>query len=88
MRVFENYTKGDYESYEDFVKNFKLEAPDDFNFAYDVMDVLAEAKPDKRALLWTDLTGQVKTFTFRELQRLVNKAANFSTISVSARAIW
>ena len=54
MRMFERYTTTGFSSYEDFVKNFKINAPDDFNFAYDVMDVLAEEKPEKLALLWTN----------------------------------
>ena len=49
MRMFERYTTTGFSSYEDFVKNFKINAPDDFNFAYDVMDVLAEEKPEKLA---------------------------------------
>ena len=59
MRMFERYTTTGFSSYEDFVKNFKINAPDDFNFAYDVMDVLAEEKPEKLALLWTNLEGDV-----------------------------
>lgn len=79
MRIFEKYTRANYDSYEDFVENFKIDAPDNFNFAYDVMDELAETKPNKRALLWTDLEGNVREFTFGELKTLTNKAANFFT---------
>lgn len=77
MRMFERYTTTGFSSYEDFVKNFKINAPDDFNFAYDVMDVLAEEKPEKLALLWTNLEGDVRRFTFADLKRLTDKAANF-----------
>ena len=79
MRAFERYTKGSYESYEDFVENFKIDAPENFNFAYDVMDYLAEEKPDKLALLWTDLEGNERRFTFSDLKKLSDKAANFFT---------
>ena len=75
--MFERYTTTGFSSYEDFVKNFKINAPDDFNFAYDVMDVLAEEKPEKLALLWTNLEGDVRRFTFADLKRLTDKAANF-----------
>ena len=41
------------------------------------MDVLAEEKPEKLALLWTNLEGDVRRFTFADLKRLTDKAANF-----------
>ena len=44
-------------SQEDFIRNFHIEVPDNFNFAYDVMDVWAEEDPDKLALLWTNDKG-------------------------------
>ena len=77
MRIFERYTRGNYSSYEDFRANFKINAPDNFNFAYDVTDVLAEEKPDKCALLWTNVAGEEKRFTFAELKRLSDRAANY-----------
>lgn len=47
MRIFENYTRAEYEDYYDFKKNFRLQAPETFNFAYDVMDKLAEESRTK-----------------------------------------
>ncbi len=41
MRLFEKYVSGDYQSYEDFKNHFKIETPERFNFAYDVLDTLA-----------------------------------------------
>lgn len=79
MRIFEKYVKGNFNSYEEFVENYKLCAPDDFNFAYDVVDELAQTKPDKLALLWTNLDGDVRRFTFADLKRLSDQAANFFT---------
>ena len=38
MRIFEKYCKADFSSYEDFQKNFKIDVPERFNFAYDVLD--------------------------------------------------
>ena len=76
-RVFEDYVKGEFHSYKEFAANYRLEAPDNFNFAYDVMDRLGTEKPNKRALIWTDLEGNVKEFTFGDLMTLSNKAANF-----------
>jgi len=50
--------------------------PEDFNFAYDVVDEWAKIQPEKLALLWTDDTQTVKSFTFAEIKRLSDKAAN------------
>lgn len=57
MRIFEKYTRAEYEDYYDFKKNFRINAPETFNFAYDVMDVLAEEKPDKNS---DDLAGNFR----------------------------
>ena len=67
----------EFDSYEDFKQNFRINAPKDFNFGFDVVDAWAEAQPDKRALVWCDDHGEEKTFTFAEISRLSNKAANF-----------
>ena len=41
-----------FSSQEDFMKNFRVEVPENFNFGYDVVDAWAEEQPDKKALLW------------------------------------
>jgi len=66
----------DFESYEDFYENYKCNMPDDFNFAYDVVDEWARLQPEKLALLWTDDTEEVKSFSFADIKRLSDKAAN------------
>lgn len=77
MRIFEKYVKADYSSYEDFKENFKINVPERFNFAYDVLDELAKTKPDKEALVWVNEKGPRETFTFADLKRLSDKAANY-----------
>jgi len=67
----------DFNSYEDFVENFKINVPDNFNFAYDVVDEIADATPDKVAIVWCDEKGAEATFTFGQLKYYSNKAANF-----------
>ena len=42
--------KTTFESQEDFIKNFKIKVPENFNFGYDVVDAWAEEEPDKKAL--------------------------------------
>ena len=42
--------KTDFESYDDFYTNFKINIPDNFNFVYDVVDRYAREQPEKRLL--------------------------------------
>ena len=39
----------DFDSYQDFKENFKINVPEDFNFGFDVVDVYAKEDPDKEA---------------------------------------
>ncbi len=66
-----------FDSYDDFRKNFRICVPKRFNFAYDVVDVYAEKDPEKKALVWCDDDGGEKVFTFAEMKRHSDKAANF-----------
>ncbi|HPE63094.1 MAG TPA: AMP-binding protein [Methanothrix sp.] len=67
----------DFESYEDFVDNFKIIVPENFNFAFDVVDAYADIDPDKIALVWCNDPGEEKIMTFGEMKRESDKAANF-----------
>ena len=67
----------EFDSYEDFKENYKVNVPEDFNFGFDVVDAWAEHEPEKRALVWCDEEGDELTFTFTDIKRLSNKAANF-----------
>ena len=69
--------QGDFLSYEDFNKNFRIQRPESFNFAYDVVDRMAEEEPNSLALVWTNPEGEVRKFTFADMKRLSDKAANF-----------
>ncbi len=67
----------EFDSYEDFKANFKINVPEEFNFGYDVVDAWADAEPEKRALVWCNEDGEEKAFTFTDIKRLSNRAANF-----------
>ena len=67
----------EFSSYEDFVKNFKINVPENFNFGYDVVDEIAAKNPNKTALVWCDEKGNEATFTFGEIRDYSNRAANF-----------
>ncbi len=66
----------DFDSYEDFAENFRIEVPEAFNFGFDVVDEWARVEPDKRALLWCNDAGEERTFTFTDIKHLSNQAAN------------
>ena len=67
----------EFDSYEDFKKNYTVNAPEDFNFAYDIVDGWAKEKPDLRCLLWCDDDGNEKSFTFKQMSELTSRAANY-----------
>jgi acetyl-CoA synthetase len=76
--MLEKYlSKIDFDSYEDFTENFKVNIPENFNFAYDVVDEIASKTPDKVAIVWCDEKGAEATFTFGQLKFYSDKAANF-----------
>ena len=66
----------EFDSYEDFYENFRIDIPEVFNFGFDVVDEWARVEPDKKALVWCDDHGHEYTFTFLEISQLSNKAAN------------
>lgn len=66
----------EFDSYEDFFENFKIDVPEAFNFGFDVVDEWARVDPEKRALVWCDDRDEERTFTFDDLSKLSNRAAN------------
>ena len=51
---------------------------ENFNFAYDVMDALAERKPDQTALIYVSKDRTIeKKFTFQDIKDYSNRAANY-----------
>ena len=69
--------KTDFENYDDFFQNYKINVPEHFNFAYDVMDVLAEKKGQSRALVWTNDEGLFHEFSYADLKMRTDKTAQF-----------
>ena len=64
-------------SAEDYRRNLEFIVPEQFNFAYDVMDEWAAEQPDKRAMIWANDEGKSRTFTFADLKRLSDQAASY-----------
>ena len=80
MPLYEKFigrSRDDFATLEDLQKNYQLSIPDDFNFAFDCLDVMADETPDALALLWLSSEGEEKRFTFEDIRRLSIKAANF-----------
>lgn len=69
--------KDKFENYQDYVENARPIVPENFNFAYDVIDVIARETPDKLAIIWVDDNGSKKNFTFSDLSHMSNAMANF-----------
>ncbi len=82
--MIEKYLKQTaFTDFEDFKANYELIIPEDFNFAYDVVDGWAEKEPNKRALLWTNDKGESRSYTFGELKEITDRTAGyFSSLGI------
>ncbi|MBQ8486345.1 MAG: AMP-binding protein [Prevotella sp.] len=66
-----------FESVEDYNKHLEFIIPENFNFAYDVMDVWAAEAPEKLAILWTNDQGAEIRTTFGQLKEQTDQAAAY-----------
>lgn len=82
--MIEKYLKQTkFSDYEDFKANYELIVPEDFNFAYDVVDGWAAIAPDKRALLWTNDKGESRSYSFGEMKEISDRTAGyFSSLGI------
>ena len=62
-----------------YLKNFVFKHPDNFNFAYDVLDVMAAKEPDKLAMKWLSSKRECLEFTFKDISTASSRAANYFT---------
>jgi acetyl-CoA synthetase len=51
--------------------------PEDFNFAYDVVDRIAREEPGRRAMQWCDIQGDERLFSFDDIRRDSDRAASY-----------
>jgi acetyl-CoA synthetase len=56
---------------------FDINAPADFNFGYDIVDDIAVADPERRAMIWVNPEGEEHTFTFKDMKYWSDKTANY-----------
>ena len=66
-----------FSSQEDFALNYEVAIPNNFNFAYDVVDAWAEKEPKKKAMLWTNDEGKRFDFTFADFKKFSDMTASF-----------
>ena len=80
LSLLERYlSQAEFSSYEDFQRNFRILVPENFNFAYDVVDVYAKTEPNRIAIVWCNEQGEQRTITFGELKTASDKIANYLT---------
>lgn len=76
-------TQTHFDSEEDFRENLHFNIPDNFNFAYDVMDVWAEEQPDKVCLIWASERGEEVYTTFAQFKEQTDRtAAYFQSLGI------
>ena len=68
-----------FESYEDFKKNYTFNIPENFNFGYDIVDEYTRIEPGKPALIWLNDDGEEKHFTFDDVKEQSDRIANLLT---------
>jgi acetyl-CoA synthetase len=76
--VLDKYlSQTEFHDYQDFADNFRIQVPDNFNFAFDVVDEIACKTPNKIAMVWCNDKGEEAIFTFADMKRYSDRAANF-----------
>ena len=68
-----------FSSYEDMIQNFKLEIPEHYNFAYDVVDGWAKEDPERIALYWTNPEGHENKISFAKMKEYSDRLSNALT---------
>ncbi|MBQ4224973.1 MAG: AMP-binding protein [Oscillospiraceae bacterium] len=58
------------------IVSFDLDLPDNFNFAYDIVDEIGKNDPERTALIWIGDDLAEKRFTYADLMRESNRTAN------------
>jgi acetyl-CoA synthetase len=64
-----------FSSYDDFIENYRVEVPPNFNFAVDVVDAWAKAESGKSALVWCNDHGDERRFSFGDISLESARAA-------------
>lgn len=80
MDILSNFLpRINFDSYKDFKENFRVNVPENFDFARDVVDEYAKITPDKRAIVYCNDEGEEETFTFSDVSKMSKQAAAYFT---------
>ncbi len=66
-----------FSSEQDFAQNMEYIVPENFNFAYDVVDAWAAEEPQRQALLWVNEEDEERRLTFQDLKVETDRAASY-----------
>ena len=61
------------------LKEISFQNESTFNFAYDIVDAIAEREPDRRAMIHIARDGSERIFTFGDIKRHSARVANYLT---------
>lgn len=75
MQLFKNFCDYTLDN-NGVLEKFELKYPENYNFGYDVVDEMARKAPNDIAVEWTNVHNERKTFTFADIAKMSNKAAN------------
>lgn len=75
MHLYESFCRETFDE-KGRLTHISLHYPDNFNFAYDVVDEMARLAPRQRGLVWCNMEGEEAVFTFADLSRRSSQAAN------------
>lgn len=66
-----------FKSQNDFKEHLHINVPENFNYAYNVVDAWAAEAPQKRALLWTNDKDECREFTFADIKKYSDMTASY-----------
>ena len=75
-RVYKNFAEVEENKYGTPTK-ISFKNTDNFNFAFDVIDAIADKKPNKLAMLHIDKNKNERRFTFKDMKKASNQCANY-----------
>lgn len=75
-RIYKKYVNETLDE-DGYLSEISFNVPENFNFGYDCVDVLAEKSPDKLAMLWVSAAGEEKRFSFSDMKKYSNKTASY-----------
>ncbi len=75
MQLYKNFCREEFDK-DGNLTVFEPVYEGNYNFGYDVVDKMAELAPDDMAVVWTNPEHEEKHFTFADISRLSNRAAN------------